>query len=298
MKPADSPILDRAQGCLLGLAIGDALGAPVEFSKPGSFEEVTDYRDGGVFDLKAGQYTDDSSMALCLGISLIEKQGMDLNDQMNRYLRWLRLGENSSTGECFDCGEGTVKALAAYEATGSFSPAPDSAGNGCLMRLAPVAIRYLYNSASARKNAILSASPTHAAEEALQATEYLGWLLSMFIQGTSPRPPYTYSRTLAEITQGPWDDRSVMASGYCLHSLEAALWAFHTTTSFEECVLKAVNLGDDADTVGAIAGQIAGSYYGISDIPARFILGLQDSDRFKKMAEQLVLNTDEVYFEI
>lgn len=101
----------RSRGCLLGLAIGDALGAPVEFSPPGSFEPVSGYRAGGVFDLEAGQWTDDSSMALCLAESLLECGELDPGDQLERYWRWYRHGENSCNGRCFDIGNGTREAL-------------------------------------------------------------------------------------------------------------------------------------------------------------------------------------------
>ena len=109
--------LDRYRGSILGLAVGDALGAPVEFKRPGSFEPVTDMSSGGAFSLRPGQWTDDTSLALCLSESLVETNGFDLIDQLDRYVRWYREGHLSSTGECFDIGNTTKMALTRYEAT-------------------------------------------------------------------------------------------------------------------------------------------------------------------------------------
>lgn len=111
-------VLDRARGSLLGLAVGDALGAAVEFQSPGSFEPVTGMRAGGALGLEAGEWTDDTAMALCLAESLVTCGRFDARDQMERYLRWYRQGHLSSNGHCVDIG-GTVRdALERYERTG------------------------------------------------------------------------------------------------------------------------------------------------------------------------------------
>ena len=107
--------LDRYQGCLIGLAAGDALGTTVEFSPPGTFAPVTDMVGGGVFDLVPGQWTDDTSMALCLAESLLEVEGFDPADQMSRYRKWMREGYLSSTGVCFDIGNATRDAILRFE---------------------------------------------------------------------------------------------------------------------------------------------------------------------------------------
>ena len=112
-------LLERYQGCLIGLAVGDALGAPVEFLSRGSFEPVTDMQGGGAFNLEPGQWTDDTSMALCLAESLIEKKGFDARDQMERYLKWYRTGYLSSTGECFDIGRTTAVEVVPVFRTGT-----------------------------------------------------------------------------------------------------------------------------------------------------------------------------------
>ena len=140
-----SELSQRMRGCLLGLAAGDAVGTSVEFARRGSFTPLTDMIGGGPFHLKPGQWTDDTSMALCLASSLVERRGFDARDQMERYWDWYRNGTFSSTGRCFDIGATTQQALQRYKETGepfSGSTDPYSAGNGSIMRLAPVAMAY------------------------------------------------------------------------------------------------------------------------------------------------------------
>ena len=135
----------RFHGALLGLACADAVGTTVEFSPRGSFPPVTDMVGGGPFDLKAGQWTDDTSMALCLATSLVEKAGFDAADQMRRYVDWMQNGYLSSTGHCFDIGNTTAVALERFLQSGdpfSGSNDPRAAGNGSIMRLAPVPMFY------------------------------------------------------------------------------------------------------------------------------------------------------------
>lgn len=142
---AQSDRVNRARGALLGLACGDALGTTAEFRPRGSFAPMTDMVGGGPFNLLAGQWTDDTSMALCLASSLIEK-GFDLRDQMTRYVRWKKHGYMSSNGRCFDIGNATSDALDEFIRNGTVQAGsidPDDAGNGSIMRLAPVPIHYL-----------------------------------------------------------------------------------------------------------------------------------------------------------
>jgi len=171
---------DRYRGCLLGLAVGDALGTTLEFSWPGDHKPLTDMVGGGPFGLKPGQWTDDTSMALCLATSLVERGGFDPKDQMNRYLRWYREGYLSCTGGCFDIG-GTVRsALMRYEATGnpySGSTDPNSAGNGSIMRLAPVPMFFGGDPDSAIQMSAESSRTTHGTTAALDACRYFGGLI-------------------------------------------------------------------------------------------------------------------------
>ncbi|WP_341743059.1 ADP-ribosylglycohydrolase family protein [Azonexus hydrophilus] len=164
---------DRFKGSLLGLACGDAVGTTVEFKRRGTFELVTDMVGGGPFKLNAGEWTDDTSMALCLTASLLENQGFDAHDQMTRYVRWMREGYMSSNGSCFDIGLTVKTALNRFRHSGepfSGSTEPDTAGNGCLMRLAPVPMFFFSDRQQAIAMSAESSRTTHGALECIEAS--------------------------------------------------------------------------------------------------------------------------------
>ncbi len=278
--------MDRARGALLGLATGDAVGTTVEFSPRGSFPPVTDMTGGGPFRLKPGQWTDDTSMALCLAESLLERRGFDPRDQMERYLRWWRQGHMSVTGRCFDIGSTTAAALQRFETTGepfSGDPSPAKAGNGSLMRLAPVAIFYAAGQDQAAHFAAQSSRTTHAAPQALDACAQFARMLVRALNGRGKE------EILEPATSGFKDktESEIHSSGYVLHTLEAALWCFSRAASFREGCLMAANLGDDSDTVAAVYGQIAGAYWGESGIPPEWLEKLAWADRIRGLAERL-----------
>ena len=278
---------ERFRGCLLGLAAGDALGTTLEFRPPGSFEPISDMVGGGPFDLQPGQWTDDTSMALCLATSLLECGGFDPMDQMQRYVRWVGEGYLSSTGTCFDAGTTTLNALAKfirYKNPYSGSTDPHTAGNGSLMRLAPVPMFFAADAAEAIARAADSSRTTHGAHEAVDACRYYAGLLVGALRGegkdTLLSPGYCpvdglWERDplvegVARVAGGSFrrlDPPDIKGTGYVVEALEAALWAFHRSGDFRDGALLAVNLGDDADTTGAIYGQIAGAHYGAEAIP-------------------------------
>ena len=299
-------VRDRVRGALVGLAVGDALGTTVEFQRPGSFDLVTDMIGGGVFGLEPGQWTDDTSMALCLAESLVETGGFDPVDQLRRYVRWWRDGHLSSTGACFDIGNTTRLALSTFEGSGKADggpTAPDMAGNGSIMRLAPVPVAYRADPAEAVRLSGESSRTTHGAAECVDACRYLGGLIVGAVLGRSkeellapgfvpadgvPRPA---TPRVAEVAGGSFLRREppdITASGYVIDTLEAALWAFARTGTFEDAVLTAVNLGRDADTVGAVCGQLAGAVYGEAAIPARWRQRLALKERIGRLADGLV----------
>lgn len=279
---------DRYRGALLGLAAGDALGTTLEFCSRGTFAPLTDMVGGGPFDLKPGEWTDDTSMALCLAESLVEAQGFDPIDQLTRYVRWYQDGHFSVKGRCFDIGISTAGALRRFMQHGradSGSTDPGAAGNGSLMRLAPAPLAFAADPALAVKRAGDSSRTTHGAAECVDACRYFGGLLVGAVQGRSkeellspgfaPLPGLWAAEPLAPkvaaVAAGSFRAKSeaeVSGSGYVVHTLEAALWAFAATDTFRDGALKVVNLGDDADTTGAVYGQIAGAYYGVDAIPA------------------------------
>src|SRR3954451_18842246 len=262
---------DRFRGALLGLAVGDAVGTAVEFKPPGTFEPVTDMIGGGPFDLPAGAWTDDTSMALCLAESLVETRTFDPVDQLRRYVRWYREGHWSSTGTCFDIGNATRAALHRFEQTGEAFPgdaAPNAAGNGPLMKLAPVVLAYASRPDEAVRFAGASARTTHGAPEAVDAARALATLLLAALEGGAAiRPAEELGTKVAAALASTREPPAVRGGGYIVDALEAALWAMRTTTTFEQGVLAAVNLGDDADTTAAIYGQLAGALHGLDGIP-------------------------------
>lgn len=270
---------ERFIGCLLGLACGDAVGTTVEFKPRGSFAPMTDMVGGGPFRLQAGQWTDDTSMALCLGYSLVETGGFDAADQMDRYCRWYDHGYMSSTGRCFDIGNATSAALLRFKQSGdpfSGSTDPYSAGNGSIMRLAPVVMAFTPDEAQVLLYAGESSKTTHAAPECVDACRLYCGMLHVAIQGGSKEEILGYrgytptTPKIQAIADGTYRQKSlaqIKGSGYVVDSLEAALWCFYTTDSYETAVLQAVNLGDDADTTAAVCGQIAGAFYGRAAIP-------------------------------
>ena len=177
---------DRFRGCLLGLAAGDALGTTLEFRRPGTFQPIDDMIGGGPFYLEPGQWTDDTSMALCLAASLIERGEFDAIDQMQRYVRWWDEGYLSSTGECFDIGNTVASALSLFIDTGepyAGSSDPFSAGNGSLMRLAPVPMYFAGDAAEAVDRSAESSKTTHGAKEAVDACRYFAGLLVAALKG-------------------------------------------------------------------------------------------------------------------
>ena len=291
--------LNRAQGALLGLAVGDAIGTTVEFKPRGTFKPLTDMIGGGPFGLDPGQFTDDTSMALCLAASLIEK-GFDLCDQMERYTRWANEGYMSSNGRCFDIGIATRGALQRFQRSKNplaGSTDPNSAGNGCIMRLAPVPIRYGNQPTLAVRYCEEQARTTHQAPECLGASRLFGEILVRALQGQSKEqvlsPPVQSGKLpikVEVIGQGHYlkkERQAVRGTGYVVESLEATLWCFAQTENFRDCVLMAANLGDDADTTAAQAGQIAGAFYGESAIPPDWLSKLTMVDEIRAMADSL-----------
>jgi len=297
----------RFLGCLLGLATGDALGTTLEFRQPDTFEPIEDMVGGGPFDLLPGCWTDDTSMALCLAESLIECNGFDPIDQLQRYRRWWREGYLSSNGHCFDIGNTVRRALLRFEETGEPFPGPTdpcSAGNGSIMRLAPVPMFYCYDPELAIEMAANSSRTTHGAQEAIDACRYLCALIVGALRGTPkeellaerycPIPGYWERHPLAErideVAAGSFKERQppeIRGSGYVVHTLEAALWAFYHSDSFEEGCLMVVNLGEDADSTGAVYGQLAGAYYGVQGIPERWLQRLAHRALIEEIADRL-----------
>jgi len=300
-------LINRYQGCLLGLAVGDALGTPVEFRSPGTFEPVTDMMGGGSFGLEAGQWTDDTSLALCLAESLVEKACFDPIDQLQRYVRWWRQGHLSVTGSCFDIGGTTRQALSRFENTGQpycGQADSDSAGNGSLMRLAPIPMFYLLAPDKLMEFAAASSRTTHAAQEAVDACRYYAVLIAGALDGITKNQLLTpdfvntshnkeargFQPAIQTIVTGSYKTKQppqIKGTGYVVDCLEAAMWAFYHSDTFAQGALLAVNLGDDADTTAAVYGQLAGAYYGIEGIPSEWLQTLVQKELIESFAQRL-----------
>ena len=290
---------DSTAGSLIGLAVGDAVGTTLEFQPRGTFTPITDMVGGGPFRLKAGEWTDDTSMALCLAQSLIRKNKFDPVDQMNRYCNWYRLGYMSSNGECFDIGNTVSSSLIEYLRTKEPFSGPRgelSAGNGSLMRLVPISIFYRNRIDDAVFYAGESSRTTHGAKECIDSCRAFSAMLVHAFSGASKQQilrntNYTpTTKKVSDIISGKYLEKTyeeLTGRGYVIESLESALWCFFHSNSYEEAILKSANIGNDADTTAAICGQIAGAYYGLSGIPERWKSKLVMYSDILEMAEKL-----------
>ncbi len=299
---------NRFLGCLTGLAVGDAVGTTLEFRSPGTFKPIDDMVGGGPFRLKVGEWTDDTSMALCLAASLVEKREFDPLDQLERYCQWREFGYMSSTGDCFDIGNTVRNALDSYRTNGkadSGSKDPESAGNGSIMRLAPVPMYFGSDAHAAIEHSGQSSLTTHGATTCIDACCYFGGLLWAALNGASKEELLSTGFTpvkdgwskqplcapIAEIAHGSFKRKKppeIRGTGYVVKSLEAALWAFHSSDNFASGCLLAANLGDDADTTGAVYGQLAGAFYGYASIPDSGRIRLKSREVITDLARRLM----------
>lgn len=272
--------LNRATGSLLGLAVGDAVGSTNEFEI--SPVPINDMVGGGPFGLAPGEWTDDTSMALCLAESLKEYKGFNGRDVMNRFVLWWRQGYMSVLGYCFDIGNATKAALQRFEKTGVYfagNPDPEVAGNGSLMRLAPIPILFWKDLTKTKENAIAQSLLTHAAPVCIECCQIYATAIHRALHGKSK------TEILAGIHVPARED--VEPSGYVLESMQAALYCFANTDSFREGCLMAANFGGDADTIAAIYGQLAGAHYGESGIPAEWLNQLSWCEEIRQTAIKL-----------
>lgn len=289
--------LDRAKGALLGLAIGDALGTTLEFL-PRDAKHADDMVGGGPFRLKPGEWTDDTSMALCLADSYLACMRFDHADYLERLCRWYKQGENSANGVCFDIGNATCLALEGWLRQGldwSGNTDPNTAGNGSIIRIAPTAIFRRHMLPSTWREAQSQSRATHRAPEALSCCELLGAQLHFALNGADKeeicRPMVRPLQPRATIINaGEYKEKSrdqIRSSGYVIDTLEAALWAVWNTDNFRDAVLLAANLADDADSVAAVAGQLAGALYGVSGMPVQWVKTVAWSEHIQDLAQAL-----------
>lgn len=289
---------NKIYGSILGLAIGDAFGAPVEFKARGSYPKVIEYMPGGEFNLPKGYWTDDTSLALCILESINKTKKFDFKSQMNNFRRWWHDGFMSSTGFCFDIGNTTKKALARFEITDDVFAGleSDPATNGAIMRLAPVSFYFHRSLKDAIKYSMLHTATTHAAIEACEASAVLTYVLHMALAGKSKNEilkfthfEFKLSSRISEIKNGSFKNKTeneISGKGLAFDTLEAALYAFYHSDNFLGGLIIAVNLGDDTDTVGAVYGQIAGCFYGLRAIPTHLVSELHEMNKIMIMTKE------------
>jgi ADP-ribosyl-[dinitrogen reductase] hydrolase len=274
---------DRAIGALVGLAVGDAVGTTLEFVTRDSCPPITDMVGGGPFGLKPGEWTDDTSMALCLADSLINNDGAVVPRHLLAcFVNWWRHGLNSVTGACFDIGTATFVALDTFERFGTLenNAEPERQANGSIMRLTPVVLCARSKSDAVRL-ALAQGRTTHAAPVPQQCCGQLAAFLWDIIE--TGRIPHDISAKASRRRE------DISSTGHAPATLDAACWCVATTGDFRSAVLKAANLGDDADTVGAVTGQLAGALHGLSGIPAEWLGRLAWLDDIAARGEKLWL---------
>ncbi len=297
--------IDSARGMLVGLAVGDALGAPVEFGYSSEEiqrewkQEMQDHR------IPKGYYTDDTAMALCLADSLLERGGYDSYDVMAKYTRWVDEGYRDSEGvPASDVGNQTAAAIEGfknYPIVYKNRQRLSSAGNGSIMRLAPVAIACSEEeSRDCRRLAKISARETHYSEEAEAGTELFAAFLYNTTQwkdkrslihstdfATSDAYVSVWSRVI-DVTKEDFDPTTLVdLGGYIIDSLKIAIWGFLKFDSFRDGMIAVIKLGGDTDTNAAIYGQLAGGYYGYSAIPEEWLNDLYLLDEIMEVADRL-----------
>jgi ADP-ribosyl-[dinitrogen reductase] hydrolase len=293
---------NRCLGSFIGLAVGDAVGAPLEFSPRGTFKPIEDMIEGGYFTLKIGEWTDDTAMALCLADSLLNKNGFDAKDQMDHYSKWFLEGLFSCRNEAFGMGQTFMNSIIQYHITGDpyiGMSRPKRPGNGCIMRLAPIPIYYYPDLEKIIRYSGESSKTTHGMPESIFASRLFGEILALALAGKSKEEILFSSQIedpdcpeiISGIARGNYSTKpeseieSTFFAGKCL---EAALWCFLKTDNFRDAILKAANLGGDADSTAAVCGQVAGAYYGIDSIPQNWQEALAKKETIFSIAQQLL----------
>lgn len=307
---------DMLMGCLVGLAVGDAYGTTYEFKSrtqmPSEETLPNNLVGGGPFNLKPGDWTDDTSMALCLAESVVE-HGWNPRDQMKRYINWWQYGYNSVTGECFDIGGATRRALGWFNMSEGRQYVQDSqaAGNGVLMRLAAIPMILHGDIKAILATCAEESKMTHPSSQSIECSMLMGAIIDKILSGERDKKKVVNFETLfedggeeynklfkenncqenkrieqiKEVLYAESPESMISGDGYCVYTLEAALWAFLNTDNFKDGLKKVVALGDDTDTTGAVYGQIAGAYYGLNAIP--WTDKITWTEKIHKLAEEL-----------
>lgn len=294
---------DKKLGTLVGLAVGDAMGAPYEFLDKSRYTPTREYNTGGAHNVSVGEWTDDTSMALCLAQSLIDCKGFDAKDQMEKYLKWYAEGYMSTRGKCFDIGNATRNAIIEFDNTGRKIRKTKTGnfqtnGNGTIMRLAPIVIKY-FEDDKLLDYATNSSLTTHRGIEAHQSACLLAEIIRncyletdkiKILENTTNVFNNNFIKDIIEEYHSSCDEvfYPTIPTGYCIDTLRCAIQGFLYCDNFIDGLLYCISLGDDTDTVGAVYGQIAGAYYGLSGIPDYYRENLQWYDKILEIGNELI----------
>lgn len=283
-QPMSTSFRDKCKGAIFGTLVGDAMFAPIEFKSKQGHPWIEKMTSGGAWGLPAGYYTDDSSMMLCIMQGYLDDSTHYARSIANAFVNWWEDGLWSSTGECFDIGSSCSAGLRAFQATGSLvNGSPYSRGCGGIMRFASSWMVEYKDSGNMMANRRLGAmldinNIDHYNEECIGAIAKIANIYNSHLLDDSRTDEVSECKN--------WRDTS---SGFEAHGcLENALWAFNTTKNFRDAVIAAGNIGGDADSVAAVAGGIAGSYYGYKAIPSAWLGDLHDFDKLNEFTERFL----------
>lgn len=274
-KTMPSPGRDRFKGMFWGLVAGDCLGSPIQFMDKDDHPHITEMVPCRRFSTPAGYWTDDSSMAFCIAESVVRLGKYDLADIAKNFVRWYDEGFWSSLPYAFDTGFATTLAVDGIRYGSLKNGVEKSQGNGSIMRFAP---SYILAYGRPDRRILHEISDlTHNSAAVRETVDLMARICDDHMQGerTTIVPQY---KTRDEVDN----------SGWAVSTLQAALWAFQTTESFEEALVAAVNLGGDADSIGAVCGQIAGAFYGYGAIPERWLAAVKDREKVDALIERFL----------
>lgn len=276
-QEAGAGLRDRAKGLLWGLVVGDCLGSPIQFSGKESHPWIAGMVACPVFGLPPGYWTDDGSMAMCVMDSYVRKDGYDLKDIAETFVKWLKDGYLSSIEGCsFDVGGATYGSLTAFVRTGSLVNGCESAqGNGSIMRFAPSCL--IARKEGNPKVMHEVSDLTHCSKRVREVVDKFAAILAEHLTG----------KRTAEVSAYKTRDEA-NNSGWAVSTLESALWAFNLTNNFRDALVAAVNLGGDSDTIGAVCGQLAGAFYGFAAIPTEWITAVKEWKRVDALIDRFL----------
>ncbi len=274
-QTVEPELFNRFKGMFWGLVAGDCLGSPIQFTGKDSHPHITEMVPCDIFHTPAGYWTDDASMAFCIAESLVRLKKCELADIANNFVRWYDNGFWSSLPYAFDVGNATSSAVWDIKNGSLRNGEEQSQGNGSIMRFAP---SYIWNYGNPDHKILHEISDlTHCSRKVRETVDLMTQICDEHILGKRTSVKSIYH-----------DRNEVNNSGWAVSTLQAALWAFETTSSFEDGMIAAVNLGGDADSIGAVFGQIAGAYYGFSAIPERWLNAIKDREKINKLIEDLI----------